>query len=101
VVRQRTRELAIRHALGATPSRLRALVLKQAIAIGGTGIAVGLVAALAGGALLRSLLYGVSPADPLTLGGAAVLLLAVTVAASYRPARHATQTDAATALRES
>jgi putative ABC transport system permease protein len=101
VVRQRTRELAIRHALGATPSRLRALVLKQALAIGATGIAAGLVGALAGGELLRSLLYGVSPADPLTLGGAAVLLLAVTVGASYRPAGQATQADAAAALRES
>jgi hypothetical protein len=59
------------------------------------------VGALAGGELLRSLLYGVSPADPLTLGGAAVLLLAVTVGASYRPAGQATQADAAAALRES
>ena len=67
VVRQRTRELAIRHALGATPSRLRSLVVRQALLLAGMGAVWGLLAALAGGRLLRSLLFGVHPADPLTL----------------------------------
>jgi ABC-type antimicrobial peptide transport system permease subunit len=100
VVRQRTRELAIRHALGATPSRLRALVLRQAMLLAGTGALWGLLVALAGARLLRSLLFGVSPTDPLTLTTVTATLVAVALAAAYIPARRATRADAAAILRD-
>jgi ABC-type lipoprotein release transport system permease subunit len=60
---------------------------------------LGLAAALAGGRLLRSLLFDVSPADPLTLVSAAAVLLAVVLAASYIPARRAMRADPVTVLR--
>jgi putative ABC transport system permease protein len=100
VVRQRTRELAIRHALGATPLRLRALVLRQALVLAGTGAVWGLLVALAGARLLRSLLFGVSPTDPLTLATVTATLILVALAAAYLPARRATRADAAAMLRE-
>jgi putative ABC transport system permease protein len=100
VVRQRTRELAIRHALGATASRLRALVLRQALVLAGTGAVWGLLVALAGARLLRSVLFGVSPTDPLTLATVTATLIAVALAAAYIPARRATRADAAAMLRE-
>jgi predicted permease len=100
VVRQRTRELAIRHALGATPLRLRTLVLRQALVLAGTGAVWGLLVALAGARLLRSLLFGVSPTDPLTLATVTATLILVALAAAYLPARRATRADAAAMLRE-
>lgn len=100
VVRQRTRELAIRHALGATPLRLRALVLRQALVLAGTGAVWGLLVTLAGARLLRSLLFGVSPTDPLTLATVTATLILVALAAAYLPARRATRADAAAMLRE-
>jgi predicted permease len=98
-VRQRTRELAIRHALGATPSGLALLVVRQALVTTGLGLALGIGAALSCAGLLRSLLFGVSPADPLTLASVAAILLATGAAASYLPARRAAAADPATALR--
>lgn len=100
MVRQRTRELAIRHALGATPSHLRGLVLRQGAVMAGAGVVLGLAVALAGGRLLRSLLFGVNPADPLALAGAAATLVGVALAAAYIPARRATRADALAVLRE-
>ena len=100
VVRRRTRELAIRHALGCLPSRLRTLVIRQALGLAGLGILVGLAASLAGGGLLQSLLFGVSPADPLTLTAAAAVLLGVAAAASWVPAQRAMRADPVTVLRE-
>jgi putative ABC transport system permease protein len=99
VVRRRTRELAIRHALGASPARLRSLVLRQGLALTGAGVVLGLATALAGGRLIQSLLFGVSPADPLTLPGVPLVLLVVALAACYIPAQRATRTDPATVLR--
>jgi putative ABC transport system permease protein len=100
IVRQRSRELAIRHALGASPARLRALVLREALLMSGAGVVLGLGAALAGGRFLQSLLYNVSPADPLTLAGVAAGLLTVALAAAYLPARRATRADAVAVLRQ-
>jgi len=100
VVRQRTRELAIRHALGASPSRLRGLVLRQALLVAALGVAAGLGCALAGGRLLQSLLYQVSPSDPATLAGAAAALLFVAVLAAYLPSRRAMRTDTVAVLHE-
>jgi predicted permease len=99
LVRRRTRELAIRHALGASPSRLRSLVLRQALVIAGVGAGLGLAGALAGGRLIRSLLFGVTPDDPPTLAGVAVVLLVVALGAAYVPARRASRADPAAVLR--
>jgi hypothetical protein len=99
VVRRRTRELAIRHALGATPARLRSLVLREAVLMAGGGAALGLAGALAGGRLIRSLLFGVTPGDPATLGSVAALLIAVALGAASAPALRAARVDPAVVLR--
>lgn len=99
VVRGRTRELAIRHALGASPWHLRSLVLRQGLALTGAGVLLGLATALASGSLVQSLLFGVSPADPLTLAGVPLVLLLVALAACYVPAQRATRADPVAVLR--
>lgn len=100
VVRQRMRELAIRTALGASPSRLRAMVLARAVALTGAGIVLGVAAALASGGLLQSQLYGVRAGDPATLATVAAVLVAVSMVAAYLPARRAAQVDPMTLMRE-
>jgi predicted permease len=98
-VTQRTQEFGIRMALGASPAD----VLKQVFLEGGRlaalGLALGLVAALALTRLMASMLYGVKPSDPLSLGVAAALLAVVAFAACYIPARRATCVDPLVALR--
>jgi putative ABC transport system permease protein len=96
---QRRNEMGIRIALGATSSSLRGLILRQGLAPVVIGLAAGFVGALAMGRILSGLLFGVSFADPLTMGVVASVLLAVGAAASYFPARGATRTDPLTALR--
>jgi putative ABC transport system permease protein len=100
VVRRRTRELAIRHALGASPSRLRSLVIRQALALAGAGVLVGVGASLAGGRLLGSLLFEISPTDLPTLAGVASIVAAVALAASCLPAQRAMRADPAAVLRQ-
>jgi len=99
LVRYQTREFGIRIALGATPARVRADVMRHAGIVAGIGAVVGLVAALVASRVLSSLLFQVSPTDPLALGGACVMLLSVAAAAAYLPARRATSIDPARALR--
>jgi predicted permease len=99
LVRDQTRELAIRIALGATPWRVRRDVLGRAAAVVGAGALMGLVAALGTSRLLSSLLFDVKSTDPLALGGACIVLLAVAAAAAYVPARRATTVDPVQALR--
>ncbi|HET9983342.1 MAG TPA: ABC transporter permease [Longimicrobiales bacterium] len=99
VVSLRAREIAVRLALGARPAHVRRMVARQAVAVGAVGIALGLVAALATTRFMATLLFGVAPTDPATLAGAAALLLAVALAASWLPARRAAATDPARALR--
>ena len=99
VVSLRTREIAIRMALGARPQDVWRMVSRQAASVAAVGIVVGLVGALALMRLLRALLFGVSPTDPVALAGAAVLLIAVSAAASWIPARRAASLDPAQALR--
>ncbi len=99
LVRDRTREFGIRIALGATPERVRADVLRRAGVITGVGAAVGLGLALLTSRLLTALLFQVSPADPLSLGAACVILLGVAATAAYLPARRATAIDPMQALR--
>jgi ABC-type antimicrobial peptide transport system permease subunit len=98
-VGDQTREIGVRMALGATPDRLRRDVLGRALAVAGAGTAVGLATALATAKLIASLLYNVSPTDPLTLMGACMTLLAVALVAAYIPARRATRFEPARALR--
>ncbi len=98
-VTQRTREFGIRLALGAERGKVRTLVLRDGVKLAAVGLAIGLGIALATTHLLRGLLHGLSPMDPITFGGIAVLLIAVAVAASYMPAVRATRTDPVEALR--
>ena len=98
-VSQRTRELGIRISIGAKQRDVLKLVLGQTLVLATIGIAAGLVTAMAVTRFAASLLYGVSPADPATFALIAVLLLVVSLAAGYFPARRATRIDPMIALR--
>jgi putative ABC transport system permease protein len=98
-VREQTREIGIRVALGATPAMIRGSVVRRAFVVISTGMAVGLAVALATTRVLGSLLYQVSPADPITLAFVCVVLLVVAGVAAYLPARRATRIDPIVALR--
>ncbi len=98
-VSHQTRELGVRLALGATPDRLRAMILRQALTVAGAGALTGLLGALAGSRLITSMLFEVTPTDPVALLGACGLLLAVALLAAYIPARRATRVDPMVALR--
>jgi putative ABC transport system permease protein len=99
IVRERTREIGVRMALGATPERVRRDVLRQALATCGTGALLGIIGSLALSRLLASQLFEVSPTDPMALAGACTILLTVALVAAYLPARRATKIDPARALR--
>jgi putative ABC transport system permease protein len=98
-VAQRTREIGIRMALGADASRVSTQVVGQGLRLALGGAAVGVAASLVGTRLLASLLFGVSPIDPLTLVSATLLLLLAALGATYFPARRATRVDPVVALR--
>ena len=98
-VAQRTQELGIRMALGATQGDVLKLVIGRGLTLAGTGIAIGLIAPFTLTRLMSSLLYQVSPADPLTIIGSAILFLVAALLASYIPARRAMRIDPADALR--
>ena len=98
-VAQRKSELGVRVALGAHRRAILRLVLGHALAITLIGIAIGLVLSLALSLVIRSLLLGVTPTDPVTLVGVSVLLTAVAMIASYVPARRAARVDPVIALR--
>ena len=97
-VMQRTREFGVRMALGARPSDVRGMVVRQGATLTAIGIVVGLVGALALTRLMRTLLFAVTPTDPLTYVGIALVLGAVALLASYLPARRATRIDPVIAL---
>ena len=99
VVAQRTRQIGIRMALGATPGQVMRDVLGYGALLTGVGLALGLGGAIVGTRALSSLLYGVRPIDPLTFVAAPALLAAVAMAACYIPARRATRVDPMVALR--
>ncbi len=98
-VTRRTRELGIRMALGALTRDVLGLVLKEGMTLAGLGVAFGLIVALGVTRLTKSLLFGVSATDPLTLLGAVLLLVSVALLACWLPARRATKVDPLTALR--
>jgi ABC-type antimicrobial peptide transport system permease subunit len=98
-VTQRTAEIALRMALGAPAASVVRGVVRSALLLAGLGIALGLLGAFAGTRVLASFLYGVGVTDPTTLAAVAGLLVIVTLAASYLPARRAALVDPAAALR--
>ncbi len=98
-VSQRTRELGIRIALGAQQWDVMRLVMGHGARLALIGVAIGIAAGLALTQLMKSLLFGVSAADPMTFAGVAILLTVVAVAACYIPARRAMRTDPIVALR--
>jgi predicted permease len=98
-VRERTRDIGVRIALGATPSRVRGEVVRQMLGTFGLGALTGLAAAFALSRLLTKLLFEVSPADPLAFATAGAVLLIVSLGAAFVPARRATGIDPAQALR--
>jgi predicted permease len=98
-VAQRRREMGIRMALGAQPGSLLSLVMRHGVWMALFGIVLGVVAARLLGRFAESMLFGVTPSDPLTYGSVAVLLALVAVAATIVPARRATRVDPALALR--
>jgi predicted permease len=95
----RTNEIGIRMALGARGRDVLWLILREAALLVGVGVAVGLPAALAAARLAAGLLYGVTPADPVSVSLAVLLLFAVAALACYLPARRATKVDPMVALR--
>jgi ABC-type antimicrobial peptide transport system permease subunit len=98
-VGQRTREMGMRMALGAEQSDVIRLVLRQGLTLALSGVAVGIVGALASSRALSSFLYGVRPGDPVTVVAVGILLAVVAVVATLPPAWHAAHIDPIEALR--
>jgi ABC-type antimicrobial peptide transport system permease subunit len=98
-VARRSKEFGLRMALGAGPTNILGLVLKQGVLLTGIGVVGGLIAALILTRLMASLLFGVTSTDPVTYLGVSILLAAVAIIATYIPARRATQVDPIKILR--
>jgi putative ABC transport system permease protein len=98
-VARRTREIGIRMALGAQRRTVLSLVLRQSLMLAAAGLSIGLFAAAGTTRYLQSLLFGVTPFDPLTFATAAIGFVAVALLASYLPARRAMRIDPLNALR--
>jgi predicted permease len=98
-VEQRTREIGIRTALGASPRRVLRMVLGDGAKLATIGIGIGTVGALVLTQFIRAFLYSVSPSDPLTFTGIGLVLASVAIIASYVPARRAMNVDPNTALK--
>ncbi len=99
LVSQRRREIGVRMALGAGNRRVLRMIVRRGLILAGAGVLIGLPAALEFGHLMRGVLYGVAPEDPVSFGLVAAMLMVVAAAASYLPARRAARVDPAIALR--
>jgi predicted permease len=99
IATQRTGEIGVRLALGAEPSGVAALILRQSAGVTMIGVGLGLAAALAGGRLIEALLYNVSPRDPAVIGTVTLLLTAIALLACWLPARRAARLSPLEALR--
>ena len=100
-VNQRTQEIGIRMALGASAANLQAGIVGQTLALAALGIAIGAAASWALARALSSMLYGVTTTDPITFAGMLIVLTSVAAAAGYLPARRASRIDPSIALRAS
>ena len=98
-VSSRTREIGVRLAVGATAGGVLWMVLRQSLAVTSVGLLMGMPAAVARAQVVRSMLFGVSPSDPLTLGVSATLLSGAGLLAAVWPARRAARLDPADTLR--
>jgi ABC-type antimicrobial peptide transport system permease subunit len=98
-VLRRTGEIGLRMALGATPASMVWMVLRESLVVVAIGVGLGLAGALASVRLISSLLYGLSPTDPLSFAGGAVLLFTTAFLAGWIPARRASRLDPMIALR--
>src|SRR5882724_10488525 len=97
-VAQRTREIAIRVAIGARVEQVLAMILREGVALSLAGACAGLIGAWWVNRLLEGLLYGVAPGDPWTLASVCLLLIIAALLASFLPAWHATKVEPITAL---
>jgi ABC-type antimicrobial peptide transport system permease subunit len=100
LVRQRTAEIGVRMAFGASSASILQLVGGQGLKLSALGIGIGLLAAFAVTRVMSSMLVGVSPTDPLTFAAIAAFFLGVTALACWIPARRAARLDPVAALRE-
>jgi ABC-type antimicrobial peptide transport system permease subunit len=98
-VTQRTSELGIRMALGAQRSDVLRIVMRRAIVWIAAGVALGVPLVFTSAGIARSLLFGLTPTDPMTLAGAVLVIAAMGILAAYIPARRATRVDPLVALR--
>lgn len=98
-VQQRTQEIGIRMTLGASPQNVRGMVVRQGMLLAGIGVAIGVAGGLATTRVMRGLLFGVKPWDPLLFALTAMVLAAVALVACYVPARRASRVDPLVALR--
>lgn len=98
-VAQRSREIGLRMALGATQSNVLGMVLRQALAMTCLGVAFGVIGAVLGSRFAAGFVYGVPARDPVTICAIAALLLVVATLAAYVPARRAASTDPSAVLR--
>jgi ABC-type antimicrobial peptide transport system permease subunit len=99
-VTQRTQEMGVRLALGARPGELIRLVAGEGLRLTGAGLLLGVIAGAPASNLVSKLLFHVRPLDPMAFAGAILLLLAVSLVASYIPARRASRIDPIVALRD-
>jgi putative ABC transport system permease protein len=99
-VAQRRREIGIRMAVGARPTDIAQMIGRQALTMVAVGVAAGLAAAWEAAPAIRSLLYGVTPADGVSLSGAAAFVMVVSALATAIPAARATRVQPAAALRD-
>ena len=98
-VAQRTRDIGVRMALGATRGDILGFVLRAALVLVTAGAAAGIVGSILAGGVLRSILFGVEPGDPMTLAGSTALLVGAAAAAAFAPARRASTVDPLTVIR--